>query len=228
MASNYRFTYGVDLVFCIDATGSMGPLLDTVKANALNLYRDLMKIMDRKNKRVEQVRIRIIAFRNYKYDQETAMMVTDFFRLPDEEKAFEASLRSIVPEGGGDDPEDGLEALAYAIRSPWDTSSQRKRHVIVVWSDDGTHKLGFGSDAPNYPRGMAKDFNELTMWWGNASAPGLMDQNAKRLLLFTPDKDDWNLIRNNWNQTIQYVSEAGSGLESCDYEQIINAIANSI
>ena len=83
MASNYRFTYGVDLVFCIDATGSMGPLLDTVKANALNLYRDLMKIMDRKNKRVEQVRIRIIAFRDYKYDQETAMMVTDFFRLPD-------------------------------------------------------------------------------------------------------------------------------------------------
>ena len=98
----------------------------------------------------------------------------------------------------------------------------------MVWSDDGTHRLGFGSDAPNYPRGMAKDFNELTMWWGNASAPGLMDQNAKRLLLFTPDKDDWNLIRNNWNQTIQYVSEAGSGLESCDYEQIINAIANSI
>ena len=68
MASNYRFTYGVDLVFCIDATGSMGPLLDTVKANALNLYRDLMKIMDRKNKRVEQVRIRIIAFRDYKYE----------------------------------------------------------------------------------------------------------------------------------------------------------------
>ena len=38
MANNYRMDYGVDLVFCIDATMSMQPLLDTVKNNALNFY----------------------------------------------------------------------------------------------------------------------------------------------------------------------------------------------
>ena len=32
----------------------------------------------------------------------------------------------------------------------------------------------------------------------------------------------------NWNNVIQYESEAGSGLEDCDYEQILSAICNSI
>ena len=39
MASNYDFgtkKYCVDIVMCIDATGSMGSLLDTVKANAFS------------------------------------------------------------------------------------------------------------------------------------------------------------------------------------------------
>ena len=40
MGSNYRVTYGVDLVFCIDATMSMNHILGIVKDNALNFYRD--------------------------------------------------------------------------------------------------------------------------------------------------------------------------------------------
>ena len=85
MGSNYKDSdihYGVDLVFCIDATGSMGPLLDTVKQNALNFYKDFMATMEEHEKSVEQLRIRIIAFRDYYYDREDAMLVTDFFTLP--------------------------------------------------------------------------------------------------------------------------------------------------
>ena len=36
MASNYSLKYNVDIVMCIDATGSMNGILDTVKSNALN------------------------------------------------------------------------------------------------------------------------------------------------------------------------------------------------
>ena len=48
MGSNYKtlMAYEVDLVFCIDATGSMDPILDTVKSNALNFYQDFMGVME--------------------------------------------------------------------------------------------------------------------------------------------------------------------------------------
>ena len=53
MGSNYKnkMSYEVDLVFCIDATMSMDPILDKVKSNALNFYQDFQKEMDEKGKR---------------------------------------------------------------------------------------------------------------------------------------------------------------------------------
>ncbi len=220
--------YGVDLVFCIDVTMSMDHILDTVKKNALRFYQDFQVIMKNKHKNVSELRIRIIAFRDYYYDREQAMLVTDFFHLPDQAADFKACLTSIEASGGGDDEEDGLEALAYAMKSKWNMTAQKRRHVIVVWSDDGTHDLGFGKSAPNYPANMAADFNELTRWWGSRTSPGVMDESAKRLIIFAPNKKSWNKITDNWNNVIQYESEAGDGLADCDYEQILSAIGNSI
>jgi hypothetical protein len=228
MASNYRMTYSVDLVFCIDVTMSMDHILDTVKQNALNFYRDFQHLMEVKHKKVESLRVRIVAFRDYYYDRDEAMAVTDFFRLPEQAEDFRLCVECIEPKGGGDDPEDGLEALAYAIKSDWDSSALKKRQVIVVWSDEGTHDLGFGRSAANYPNGMASDFNELTQWWGSRRTPGFMEESAKRLILFTPDKPGWSQIRDNWNNVIHYESEAGTGLQDCDYDQILSAICNSI
>lgn len=230
MGSNYnhKLTYAVDIVFCIDTTMSMDPILDTVKRNALNFYQDFQRVMNAKKKHVLQLRVRIVAFRDYYYDKEKAMMVTNFFELPAQAEDFETCVKSIEADGGGDDPEDGLEALAYAMKSDWNMNTQKKRHVIVVWSDEGTHDLGFGKVSAHYPKGMAKDFNELTEWWGSRRCPGIMDESAKRLLLFTPSKNSWNMIRDNWNNVIQYESEAGEGLKDYDYDQILNAISNTI
>lgn len=224
----YEMDYAVDMVFVIDATGSMRPILDTVKNNALNFYGDFAEKMNKKNKPVKNVRIRVIAFRDYAFDKERAMMVTDFFNLPSQAKEFSDCLHSIQPFGGGDDPEDGLEALAYAIKSKWNMDAVKKRHVIVLWTDDGTHDLGFGKNVNNYPKGMAKDFDELTQWWGSKSRKGLMDEASKRLLLFTPDKESYSSIYNTWSNVVWYESEAGKGLESVGYEQILDVIANSI
>ena len=81
MGSNYKVTYGVDLVFCIDVTMSMAHILDTVKQNALRFYEDFQNIMEKKHKTVSDLRIRIVAFRDYYYDRDQAMMVTDFFEF---------------------------------------------------------------------------------------------------------------------------------------------------
>lgn len=228
MASNYQITYNVDMVFCIDCTGSMKNIIEIVKKNALNFYQDVTSVMEKKHKHISQLRVRVVAFRDYHADKENAMMVTEFFKLPQEAEEFEKCVRSLRPDGGGDAPEDGLEALAYAIKSNWDTEGMKKRQVIVVWTDAPTHPLGYGKDSGYYPNGMPKDIIELSSWWGGIQEKGFVDNNAKRLLLFAPDAPDWNVISQNWDNVLHFPSEAGKGLENLEYEEIINTISNSI
>lgn len=228
MGSNYKVSYSVDLVFVIDATGSMGKMINLVKENALNFYQDLTDVMSAKGKEISQLRIRVVAFRDYLADGDQAMMLTDFFALPEQSEDFKECVESIEADGGGDEPEDGLEALAYAIRSPWNTEGQKKRQVIVVWTDASTHELGFGKGSSYYPNNMAENLAELSEWWGDRQNPGYMDQNAKRLLLFAPDEQAWTSISDNWDNVLHFPSEAGNGLEDMDYKQILNTISNTI
>lgn len=228
MASNFKITYNVDLVFCIDATASMDNVINIVKRNAINFYNDVITAMEKKHKVINRMRIRVIAFRDYLADKENAMLCTRFFELPKESELLKKVVNSIEAVGGGDDPEDGLEALAYAMRSDWDTEGMKRRQVIVVWSDAATHPLGYGASMPNYPKQMAKNFNELTAWWGSKQSPGYMDYHAKRLILFAPDQEGWSTISDNWENVIHYPSEAGNGLNDVNYEQIIDSIANTI
>ncbi len=224
--------YTVDMVFCIDATGSMEDfsgtqikIINMVKKNAIHFYSDFDKVMAEKGKKVRQLRVRIIAFRDYKADGEYAMMVTDFFKLPQQADEFETCVNSIRASGGGDIPEDGLEALAYAIKSKWTDEGAKKRQVIVVWTDADAHDMGFGSSSEYYPKGMPGDLGVLSDWWDDAS---LIRQNEKRLVLFAPDVGNWKYISDNWNLTWHIPSVAGNGLAEQNYGEILNLIANSV
>ena len=224
---NYRLTYNVDLVFCIDATGSMRHVLDFVKQNALNLYRDITTEMDKKHKVIHQMRVKVIAFRDYLADGENAMLASDFFVLPQQAQLLYDCMDSISASGGGDIPEDGLEALAYAIRSDWTREGVKKRHIIVVWSDAPTHELGFGKASPYYPQGMAKDFEELSLWWEDENYGGGMNESAKRLLIFAPDAPEWNRVSSEWGQVI-HVQTVSEGLLDVEYRQVLDAVCNTI
>ena len=228
MNNNYKITYNVDMVFCIDATGSMGGVIDMVKNNALHFYSDVSDAMAKKSKTIDKLRVRIVAFRDYVADGDDAMLVTDFFNLPEQTEDFEKCVRSIEAFGGGDDPEDGLEALGYAIKSKWNEEGIKRRQVVVVWTDATTHELGYGKKADNYPSKMAKDFDELTTWWGDRQNKGFINQNAKRLLLFAPNGPYWSTISDTWDNVIHFPSVAGEGLEEFDYAQIIDSISNTI
>jgi hypothetical protein len=228
MLAMNQMTYNVDMVFCIDATGSMTPVIDLVKDNTLNFYKDMTAVMSRKGKMINSLRVRVIVFRDYAADLENAMLVTDFFELPDQEQEFSGCIHSINAKGGGDEPEDGLEALGFAIKSRWNMEATKKRQVIVVWSDASTHELGFGKSAANYPKKMAKDFSELTSWWGDYQTEGYIDQSAKRLILFTPEAPYWTQVADNWENVIHCPSQAGKGVAELDYHQIIDTISNTI
>ena len=228
MKSDYTI-YDVDIVMCIDATGSMGPLLDLVKNQAKNLYKDIQNKMQEKDKYIDNLHVRIVMFRDYLADGDEAMRTSAFLRLPEQEDAFCQLIDSIKCIGGGDILEDGLEALGYAIRSRWSEKKDNKlRQIIVVWTDDGTHEIGYGKAAPNYPSNMAKSFAELTRWWGYGQMTGYMDNDAKRLLLYAPLKDYWTTIANTWDNTMLFETETGSGWDKLTYEEILDAIAGSI
>ena len=179
-----RKDYTVDMVFCIDATGSMEDttggqkrIINMVKENALNFYADLMRKMAEKHK--------------------NAM-------------------------GGGDIPEDGLEALAYAIKSDWTTEGTDQRRVIVVWTDAGTHPLGYGASMPGYPRGMPRNMSELSDWWAE------IPKKTSRLVLYAPDEPGWSYISAHWDNVVHYPSVAGNGLAECDYSSILDVLAQSL
>ena len=222
MGSNYSLKYNVDIVMCIDATGSMNGILDTVKCNALNFDGDLINSMRKKGKQVNELRIKVIAFRDYIADGEEAMLATDFFQMPEEQADFRNLVSKITASGGGDEPEDGLEALAYAIKSSWTQEGDKRRHVIVIWTDASTHALGFGRKSKYYPQRMAADFNQLTSWWDQ------MDGRAKRLLIYAPEEAYWTTISDSWDNTMHFPSVAGNGLKEFEYDEILSEICNTI
>ena len=222
--------YDIDIVMCIDATASMGPFLDLVKSQARNLYGDIAEKMTNWGKHINSFRVRVILFRDYLEDGKDAMLVSGFLKLPEQAADFERLLNSIKPIGGGDNPEDGLEALGYAIRSKWIpvVANHRCRHIIMLWTDEGTHDIGYAKSAPNYPAGMAASFDELTRWWGIGQYQGFMDNDAKRLVIFAPAKEYWTTIADTWHNTLMFESQAGKGLDELTYSEIMDAFFASI
>lgn len=219
--------YNVDIVMCIDSTGSMGDLLDTVKNNALKFYPDLCARCEENGKEISELRIRAIAYRDFDCDGSNAIIDTGFLNIPEKESDFRSFVSNLVPVGGGDEPESGLEALAMAIDSDWTLGGDKRRHVIVVWSDASTHPLGVGKSNPTYPQNMPVNFDELTDWWEDEQI-GKMRMSAKRLVIFAPDASAWTEIGLNWTNTIHYTAKAGTGLEDVDYETILSTIVKSI
>lgn len=228
MMSGQFGDYNIDICLVIDKTGSMKPIINTVKENALNLYDDIKESLEEKGKHVNRMRIRVIWFGDYKADKEDAMFISDFLTLPDEKDRFESFVKSVTAKGGGDIPEDGLEALAYAIASDWCTDGWKRRHIIALFTDAEAHEMGFNKREKYYPSGMPGDFGELSALWGDEDDPGKMDFNAKRLLLFAPDQTYWHTIENAWENVVRRDVEEANGLQDVTYDAMLNCIVNSI
>jgi hypothetical protein len=219
--------YTVDIVMCIDATGSMASLIERIKESALKFHDDLLRKLAEKDKHVDVLRVRVISFRDYYCDGDKSMSVSPFFELPKDAGAFNSFVTSIQADGGGDEPENGLEALALAMKSDWSTIGDKRRQVIVIWTDASAHKLehNAGSKPANYPTDLPKNLDELTDWWEGQT---YMSSSAKRLDLFTPDAYPWTDIATHWGLVVHLPSKAGKGLTEIEYSTILDTIVSSI
>jgi hypothetical protein len=66
--NNKGRSFAIDIVFCIDTTGSMGPILDTIRSNCYRLYMDLADACYNKGKSIGKLRVKVISFKDYLYD----------------------------------------------------------------------------------------------------------------------------------------------------------------
>jgi hypothetical protein len=225
------FAYAVDIVFCIDCTASMTPVLDQVKNSALSLHQKLQSSMDEKGKAITQLRVKVIAFRDFAADGADALEIGGFYTLPDQAGDFEKFVRPLGPRGGGDEPESGLEALALAIQSDWERGLDRRRHIIVMWTDASAHRIGSpeARAVSSYPTGIPTNDDDLFEMWGyEGSQTAVMEFSAKRLLLFAPDAYPWNLIPADWDNVIAVHSKAGNDVLEIELDEVIEAVANSV
>jgi hypothetical protein len=219
-------SYAVDIVFCIDVTGSMTPILDQVKANALRFYSDVQSNLTAKGKNIDELRVRVVAFRDIVADGEAALQESPFFALPADQAGFSEFVNGLVAEGGGDAPESGLEAAALAMTSPWTTRGDRRRQVVVVWTDQPAHPLDPAATPAAYADRVPADFSALTDLWEDPQGP--LGSSSKRLILFAPDGPGWSDISGVWENVVHHPSQAGGGLSDIDYGTIIDSIGNSV
>jgi hypothetical protein len=228
-ANSTSLKYAVDIVFCIDVTGSMHPVLDQVKAGALTFHKRLEESMAEKDKAISKLRLRVVAYRDFRDNPADAIEESPFFTIPEQAGDFEVFVKGLRAGGGGDEPESGLEGLAVALSSDWERGLDRRRHIVAVFTDASAHPLGVGKAVQTYPSLVPDTIDDLMEMWGySGSQSASMENAAKRLLLFAPDTTPWNEIAADWNNTIYLPSRAGEGLEEYELHEIVDAIGNSI
>lgn len=235
---DFMIDTNVDIVFVIDATESMQPLIDKVKSLTLSFREELEKGLEKNKRRISNLRIKVIVFRDYYVDDKYAMEESRFFILPEEKQNFYNFVSKIRAGGGGDEPESGLEALALALRSDFVKDGDKKRHVIVLFTDASAHEFEQQKDGvpSNYPPKMFRNLGDLYQVWGTGQdALGVssdfstqMLKDAKRMVLFAPSLYPWNEIELDLENVIRKDIDKGNGGRDLDLNDVIALISNSI
>jgi hypothetical protein len=125
----------LDVMFVIDATGSMGDEIEQLKANVISISDRLAGLPGKPD-----VRFATTVFR----DRGDAFVTRTFDFTPDV-KAFQGALRAVVADGGGDMPESVNAALHDAIHKPSWRGGQTVSLAFLV--GDAAPHLDYPDDA---------------------------------------------------------------------------------
>lgn len=205
-------TFEADVVMCIDCTGSMSSIINTIKSNAMNFYPDVKSRCIRQGKDVYDMRIKIIGFRDY--SDGTPLEESPFFNIPEKKTALYSFLARLTAVGGGDEPEIGHDALARAFKVNWNRG-RNVRQVVLLWTDASSHNMkGTGS--------IGASVSGLKRIWGRMNAAG------KRLIIFAPKGNSWESVARSLDKAVRRDVNAGRGLSDVDYEEIIKAVSDTM
>ena len=155
------------------------------------------------------------------------MEISDFFEIPTDLADYEAHLASICAQGGGDIPENGLEALYYAMKSDFVAKGNKDREVIVLFTDADALDLKERESSPNYPKDMV-DWDGLVREWISPSQTSSLNQKSKRLVVYAPATSKYKDLTVKLPGSNFVAVELDSGLVDFNFDEIIKIIAASV
>ena len=118
----------VDVVFLIDATGSMGGCIDAVKKN-IDTFFDTMTSTEGNGSPVKDWRAKVVGYRDVDADGSDWLVNNPFTKDLGE---LRSQLSSISAQGGGDEPESLLDAL-YTLITMGETDPQETTFDPYKW-----------------------------------------------------------------------------------------------
>ena len=124
----------LDLVFCVDLTGSMGGLIASARAH-------IGRVLDAlKDELGEDLRVGLVGYRDHS-DGPKLLQVEEL--SSDVEKVRKAINEAKV-DGGGDGPEAVFAGLVKCLELPWREGSYR---VVILIADAPPHSVGAPGDS---------------------------------------------------------------------------------
>jgi Mg-chelatase subunit ChlD len=113
----------VEVVFCLDTTGSMGGLIEGAKAKIWAICNQIAN-----GKPIPDLKVGLVAFRD-RGDE----YITRVFDLTDDLDAIHGHLKTFKAAGGGDTPESVNEALHVSVNKiKWSTDNSTLRIIFLV------------------------------------------------------------------------------------------------
>jgi hypothetical protein len=125
----------VDIVFVLDVTESMQPYIDAVKQNVIAFAQDLQS-----NSR--DYRLGLVTFEDYVVSAYPDCNCAYRNSFTSDVKQFTDWVGTLHAGGGGDIPEDQLDALSYAAKFPFRPEAEG---IIIIVTDAPPHHDGDGS-----------------------------------------------------------------------------------
>ena len=205
----------VDVVMCIDVTGSMSGIINTVKRNAQSFYDVFKNRCDENGIILQSVNTQVIAFQDINVDGDRAMIESPTYSMPEDTDEFNTFVSNLYADWGGDLPESGLEALDRAFsKTDWGKDDGYHRQVVILWTDA--------------PYLIGSEYTDLT--------PELVEEkwntlpSGRRLILFAPygtygsNGGDW-AVMDDWKNTI-HDDDLSSGFS--DFTYILDSIISEL
>lgn len=131
----------LDLVFLVDATGSMGPYIDEVQRHLTSMIEAL-----RASKLCKSLRVAVVSYRDHPPEEQT--YVTQVLSLTDDMDEVWVAVKKLSAYGGGDGPEAVTDGLFELVRLPFRPGAAK----AVVWFGDAPPH-GVEPSGDGFPKG---------------------------------------------------------------------------
>ena len=176
MAKSRKLNCSVDIVFVIDATGSMRQLMDKIKQTAIALPKSLTEAVKQAGKSMRKIRIKVIDFADFKSEGKDTIHESPFYnantQIVEIINEFD-SIKTTKPDGegrGGDEiPENALEAIWIAMNSDFidQKPDEDIRQIIMVFTDSSPWRFQERAKYPPYSKyNFPKNIDEMRRTWG--------------------------------------------------------------